>query len=101
MGGGGVVVGAVAPALRDATPTQIAEAVRVGPYVMPAFGERLIGAHALDSIVAYVERVVKHPPDEGGWALGHVGPIPEGMVAWLLGLASLLIVARLLGERTP
>jgi hypothetical protein len=30
-----------------------------------------------------------------------VGPIPEGMVAWLLGLAALLLIARVIGERTP
>ena len=32
---GGYVTGAVPPALGDATPTQVAEAVRIGPYVMP------------------------------------------------------------------
>jgi ubiquinol-cytochrome c reductase cytochrome c subunit len=28
-----------------------------------------------------------------------VGPIPEGMVAWLLAGGALLVVARLIGER--
>ena len=39
QGQGGIVTGAVVPTLNEATPTQIGEAVRIGPYVMPRFGE--------------------------------------------------------------
>jgi len=95
---GGVVTGAIAPPLHPATPTQIAEAVRVGPYVMPAFDERVIDDATLNSIVRYVE-LTKNPDNAGGWALGSIGPITEGMVAFFIGLASLLLVARLIGER--
>ena len=97
---GGVVPGGVAPPLQEATPTQIAEAVRVGPYLMPKYSERQIDQHQLDSITRYVLST-RHPPDRGGWGIGNIGPIPEGMVAWLLAGAALLIVARLLGERRP
>jgi len=45
--------------------------------------------------------VRSHPDDRGGWSLGHLGPIPEGMVAWLIGIAALLAVARAVGEREP
>lgn len=99
-GQGGVVPGGVAPDLQDATAVQIAEAVRVGPYLMPAFTERQISRHELDSITRYVLST-RHPPDRGGWGIGNIGPIPEGMVAWLLAGAALLVVARLLGERRP
>lgn len=97
---GGVAPGAVAPPLQDASARQIAEAVRVGPYLMPAFPERQIDRHQLDSITRYVLST-RHPPDRGGWGIGNLGPIPEGMVAWLLAGAALLIVARLLGEGRP
>jgi ubiquinol-cytochrome c reductase cytochrome c subunit len=99
MGAGGVVTGAVPPPLNDATPTQVAEAVRIGPYLMPAFDEHEIDRRTLDSIALYIQRVVQHPPDRGGWGLGNIGPIPEGMVAWLLAGAALLLVARVIGER--
>jgi ubiquinol-cytochrome c reductase cytochrome c subunit len=95
---GGIVTGGLAPALQDATPTQIAEAVRVGPYLMPAFGERQIDQRTLDSIIRYVLST-RHPDDRGGWAIGNIGPIPEGMVAWLLAGVALLLVARVMGER--
>jgi ubiquinol-cytochrome c reductase cytochrome c subunit len=99
MGRGGVVTGAVPPALEDSTPTQLAEAVRIGPYLMPAFDEHEIDRHTLDSISLYVQQVVQDPPDRGGWGIGNIGPIPEGMVAWLLAGGALLLVARIIGER--
>jgi ubiquinol-cytochrome c reductase cytochrome c subunit len=99
MGQGGVVTGAVPPPLDDSTPTELAEAVRVGPYLMPAFNRSEIDQRTLDSIALYVQTVVKHPPDHGGWGIGHIGPVPEGMIAWLLAGGALLLVSRLIGER--
>lgn len=99
LGQGGVVTGAVPPALTETSPTQLAEAVRVGPYLMPAFDEGQIDRRTLDSIALYVQEVVQDPPDRGGWPIGHIGPIPEGMVAWLLAGGVLLLVARVIGER--
>jgi ubiquinol-cytochrome c reductase cytochrome c subunit len=40
------------------------------------------------------------PDDAGGWGIGHIGPVPEGMVAWLMAGAALVLVCRLIGERT-
>jgi ubiquinol-cytochrome c reductase cytochrome c subunit len=98
VGQGGVVTGAVAPDLKDATPTQIAEAVRIGPYLMPRFSPRQISARELDSIVRYVQ-YVKHPADRGGWAIGHLGPFPEGMITWLVAAVVLVGVATVIGKR--
>jgi ubiquinol-cytochrome c reductase cytochrome c subunit len=99
VGQGGVVTGAIPPTLEDATPTQIAEAVRVGPYVMPPFDERTIDGRTLDSIIRYIQ-LTQDPVDRGGWSIGHLGPIPEGLVAWLIGLAALVAVIRIIGERS-
>jgi len=98
VGRGGVVPGGVAPALQEATPQQIAEAVRIGPYLMPAFPERQIDQRELESIARYVLST-RNPPNRGGWGIGNIGPIPEGMVAWLLAGTALLLVVRLLGKR--
>jgi ubiquinol-cytochrome c reductase cytochrome c subunit len=95
---GGIVTGAFVPALTDATPRQIAEAVRVGPYLMPKFGEKQIDQQELDDIAAYVV-AMRHPDDRGGWGIGNIGPVPEGLVAWLLAGVVLLGVVRVLGER--
>jgi ubiquinol-cytochrome c reductase cytochrome c subunit len=98
MGRGGVVVGGFSPSLREASPTQIGEAVRVGPYLMPPFDEHRIDGHTLDSIARYV-LYTHHPDDRGGWGLFEIGPVPEGMVAWLLGALALVLAIVLLGER--
>jgi ubiquinol-cytochrome c reductase cytochrome c subunit len=99
MGRGGVVTGAAPPDLKQATPTQVAEAVRVGPYVMPAFDSREIDRRTLDSIALYLRDVVQKPPNRGGWGIGNIGPVPEGMIAWLLAGAVLVLVVRVIGER--
>jgi ubiquinol-cytochrome c reductase cytochrome c subunit len=99
-GQGGMVTGARVPALKDATATQVAEAVRIGPYLMPKFSESTLDQRKLDSLVRYID-YTRAPQDRGGWAIGHIGPVPEGMVAWFLGLLALILTARVIGERAP
>ena len=100
QGQGGIVTGAIVPSLNQATPRQLAQAIRIGPYVMPRFGPQELSEGQIDSLARYLQSI-QHPDNRGGWGLGRIGPIPEGMVAWLLGAASLLLIARLIGERMP
>ncbi|HZT17336.1 MAG TPA: c-type cytochrome [Gaiellaceae bacterium] len=95
---GGYVTGAVPPPLEDDSSTQIAEAVRIGPFVMPTFSEKQISDRQLDSIIAYVQ-YAKHPDDRGGWAIGHLGPVPEGLVAWFIAAVALVAVCMVIGKR--
>jgi ubiquinol-cytochrome c reductase cytochrome c subunit len=95
---GGFVTGARVPPLENVTPRQIAEAVRIGPYLMPAFSERAIPTRQLDSIIRYVE-YARHPDNRGGWSLGEIGPVPEGIVAWLAAAVVLVGVCVVIGKR--
>jgi ubiquinol-cytochrome c reductase cytochrome c subunit len=97
VGRGGILPGAVVPDLGAASALDVAEAVRVGPYVMPSFDH--LSESEIDDLAAYVE-YTHDPEDKGGWGIGHIGPIPEGMVAWLLAGVALLFTIRLIGERT-
>jgi ubiquinol-cytochrome c reductase cytochrome c subunit len=97
-GKGGVAIGGYAPPLGEATPTQVGEAIRVGPYLMPRFSEATITPSQVNSIARYVE-LTQSPDDAGGFGIGHIGPVPEGLVAWLAALAALLLIARVIGER--
>jgi len=98
MARGGFVAGARVPPLQSATARQIAQAVRVGPYLMPRFSARQISDAQLDSLIAYVEST-KDPPDSGGWGIGNIGPVPEGMVTWLVAAVALLFTCLVIGER--
>jgi ubiquinol-cytochrome c reductase cytochrome c subunit len=86
------------PPLQKATATQIAEAVRVGPYVMPSFPKSQISDRQLNSITRYV-LYTRHPVDRGGWGIGNLGPFPEGLVAWLLAGGLLVGVCVVIGRR--
>lgn len=95
---GGIVLGGIAPELTRTTPRQLAEAVRVGPQLMPRFGERDLSPREVDSLAAFVLEA-QDPRDPGGWGIGHLGPVPEGLVAWLVAALALVGVARLIGSR--
>jgi ubiquinol-cytochrome c reductase cytochrome c subunit len=96
--GGALGHATYAPPLRQATPVQVAEAIRIGPGAMPLFGRETFDDHQLASIVRYVE-YLKHPEDRGGHGLGHLGPIPEGFIAWVVGLGLIVIGIRWIGSR--
>jgi ubiquinol-cytochrome c reductase cytochrome c subunit len=67
---------------------------------MPKFSARQIDQATLNAIARYVQSI-QHPPDRGGWGIGNLGPVPEGMVTWFLAMVVLLGVARVIGERAP
>jgi ubiquinol-cytochrome c reductase cytochrome c subunit len=98
--GGALSYGRAAPALGAATSTQVAAAVRVGPGQMPVFGHDVITDDELDDLVRYVD-YLKHPEDPGGLPIGRTGPIPEGFVAWLIGIPMFLGLAVWIGVRAP
>jgi ubiquinol-cytochrome c reductase cytochrome c subunit len=98
VGEGGYVTNARVPPLKDATARQIAQAVRIGPYLMPRFSTTAISDSQLNSIVAYVQ-ASQRPQDNGGWGIGHVGPVPEGLVAWVVAAVLLVGLCALIGER--
>jgi ubiquinol-cytochrome c reductase cytochrome c subunit len=95
---GGLVTGARVPPLDQATNVQIAEAIRIGPYLMPSFSPRALSDEQVDSLVRYID-YTRHPDDAGGWSIGRIGPVPEGMVAWLVATAALVGACLALSRR--
>ena len=71
----------------------------MGPYVMPHFDSKQIDQYQLDSLAKYIIQT-RHPDNAGGWGIYNIGPIPEGIAAWFIALLALVIVARVIGERT-
>lgn len=98
--GGALTYGRAAPRLHEATATEVASAVRVGPGQMPVFGPETFTDEELDDLVAYVE-YLREPEDPGGLPIGRTGPVPEGLVAWLVGVVALLVLVAWIGTRLP
>ena len=96
--GGAVGPDVIAPDLFASTALQTAEAVRVGPGAMPRFSEGVLDQDDLNDLVRYVEHL-EDPVDRGGAPLGRVGPVPEGLVAWIVGLGAMVAVAVWIGTR--
>jgi quinol---cytochrome-c reductase cytochrome c subunit len=95
---GGYLPDSVAPPLEEDTPREIAEAVRIGPNLMPKFSKSLLSDRDVDSVIAYVQ-YARNPDDRGGWSLGHIGPVPEGLVAWFVAGIVLVGVTLTVGRR--
>jgi ubiquinol-cytochrome c reductase cytochrome c subunit len=66
---------------------------------MPVFGPQTLSDDEVDAIAQYVQ-YLRNPSDPGGLAAGHIGPVSEGAVGWLIGLGLLLGVSRWIGSRT-
>jgi ubiquinol-cytochrome c reductase cytochrome c subunit len=95
--------GRTAPALDRASATQVGEAIRVGPGLMPAFAPDQLSDREVDDIAAYVDVLQNQRGDldRGGFSLARLGPFPEGAVAWVFGLGVLVLLARRLGRKAP
>jgi ubiquinol-cytochrome c reductase cytochrome c subunit len=90
--GGALTYGKYAPALTQATPTQIYTAMLTGPEAMPVFSDGVLSPAAKRDIIAYVTQT-RVEPNPGGFSLGRVGPVTEGLVIWLGGLGFLVLIA--------
>ena len=90
--------GAVAPPLLDTAPTQVGEAIRIGPGAMPAFDERQVSDAQLGEIAAYLQ-FLKDRAAPGGQTVGGVGPVAEGYVGWIEYLVALIGITRWIERR--
>lgn len=84
--GGAVGGNAFAPSLHASAPLDVAEAMVTGPGQMPVFG---FSDSERDAIVTYVVHL-QEQRDPGGLDIGGIGPVPEGFVAWTVGLGALV-----------
>jgi ubiquinol-cytochrome c reductase cytochrome c subunit len=92
LSGGALTYGKFAPALTQATATQIYEAMLTGPEAMPVFSDGALSPQAKRDIIAYILQT-RTEPNPGGFSLGRTGPTTEGLVIWLGGLGLLILFA--------
>ena len=87
--GGALGGGRYAPSLEGVEGVHFAEAMITGPQSMPVFSDEVISPEDKRNILAYIEEV-QTQPDNGGLGLGAVGPVSEGLVAWVVGIGGLV-----------
>jgi ubiquinol-cytochrome c reductase cytochrome c subunit len=87
--GGALPGGKYAPNLRGVSAKHIYEAMLTGPQQMPVFSDGVLSPQDKKDIIAYLKKN-EATPSYGGFTLGSVGPVSEGMFAWIVGIGSLV-----------
>ena len=89
--GGALSSGKFAPSIR-ANDRQIYGAMVSGPQNMPVFGDNELTPQEKADIIAYID-MLKSEQDPGGWGIGRIGPVSEGLAIFLVGMVALIISA--------
>jgi len=87
--GGAMPQGGHAPAIRDVEPKYIYEAMLTGPQAMDVFSNGNLSPEEKRDVIAYLGSLNENP-SYGGFNMGGLGPVSEGMFVWVVGLGSLV-----------
>jgi ubiquinol-cytochrome c reductase cytochrome c subunit len=87
--GGAMPRGGQAPKIRGVEPKHIYEAMLTGPQSMDTFSNGNLPPDAKRDVIAYLNELDEQPA-YGGWGSGGLGPVVEGMWAWLIGIGLLV-----------
>ncbi len=87
--------GRQAPDLMSASPTEIGEAILVGPGSMPKFDD--LDSNEISDIAGYIETALQEPNTTSASRFGGAGPVAEGLAAWILALLPLVALTRWIG----
>ncbi len=90
--GGALPEGKYAPSLEGVSEEHIYEAMLTGPQQMPVFSDEVMRPEDKRAIIGYLNHL-NEQPEPGGLGLGGIGPVSEGLWAWILGLGSLMAFA--------
>lgn len=97
--GGALTRGKYAPAItREIEDKHIYEAMTTGPQSMPVFNDATITPESKRDIIAFLDSV-SDQESPGGMTLGALGPVTEGLFAWVFGLGLLVACAVWLGSK--
>jgi ubiquinol-cytochrome c reductase cytochrome c subunit len=88
-GGGALSSGKFAPGLEEATPRDMYAAMLTGPQNMPVFGNNQLSPEEKSDIIAYIQNL-QEDTDPGGWGIGRLGPVTEGLAIFLIGMVALV-----------
>ena len=96
--GGALSRGMAAPNLRNVTGKHMYEAMVTGPQSMPVFTDQNLSPKDKNDIISYMHQLDREK-NPGGMNLGTLGPVSEGMFAWIFGLGLMIAAAVWLGSK--
>ena len=87
--GGAMPRGGAAPSILGTTPEHIYEAMLTGPGNMDSFSNGNISPEEKRDVIAYIA-TIRDQPEYGGFGLGGLGPVSEGLFGWVVGVGGLV-----------
>jgi ubiquinol-cytochrome c reductase cytochrome c subunit len=87
--GGALTEGKWAPALKGVEARHIYEAMVTGPQNMPVFNETNLTPQDKADIISFLKFQEKNE-SVGGFDLGSLGPVSEGLFIWIFGLGAIV-----------
>lgn len=90
--GGAMPEGGYAPSLKGVDEKHIYEAMLTGPQTMDVFSNGNLSPDQKRDVIAYLKSI-ENQAEYGGFTLGGLGPVSEGVFAWLLGVGGCVAFA--------
>ena len=97
--GGALSAGKYAPPLSESNDLTLWTAMLSGPQNMPVFSDNQITTEQKQAITNYVQ-TLKSERDPGGSAIGRLGPVPEGLVIWIIGIGAIMLMIVWIGAKS-
>jgi len=97
--GGAMPRGGYAPDLSNTSARHIYEAMLTGPGQMDNFSNGNLSPEEKRDVIAYLYSL-RDQPQYGGFGLGGMGPVSEGLFAWLVGIGGLVGFATWIAAHT-
>jgi ubiquinol-cytochrome c reductase cytochrome c subunit len=96
--GGALTYGKYAPALTGVEPIHMYEAMLTGPQSMPVFSDQVLTSEEKRDIIAFLTSI-EAEKNPGGLGIGRIGPVSEGLWAWVIGIGALMGAAIWIGAK--
>jgi ubiquinol-cytochrome c reductase cytochrome c subunit len=97
--GGALTQGKYAPSLTGVESIHVYEAMVSGPQNMPVFSDLNLTPEDKEDIISYLQ-FINENPSPGGFDLGNLGPVSEGLFIWIFGLGAIVAVTVWLTARS-
>ncbi len=97
--GGALTEGKFAPGLEGVTEKHIYEAMVTGPQNMPVFSDANLTPQDKKDIITYL-KYVENAPAVGGYELGSLGPVSEGLFVWVFAFGAIIAITIWLGAKS-